>query len=281
MNPSCFRRRDRRRQAVALVIVLAFVVLLTGLVVAFFSNSLLYRQISNSSANEAKVDLFAQGAVDTIVGDLKQEIAAGSNATLYTDANGKVAGQTYRPFNANTAVPAQALKGSSSEQSGVTSYAANLVKRSAYTQNFFPAGSDPGSANYNNGNTSETISASATPSASPPSALPHAPSNRAANVASTVASQNGRLISLALEQGVAAAQGKPGLRHRFYPHQSGQRCGGFRVACPFAGYQRIRRARLGAGRSRRLQPHRRFQQRHGRVVHRARQRRGPLRLRRL
>lgn len=71
----------RCRHGVALVIVLAFVVLVTGLVLAFFSRAMLSRQVSNSSASQTKADLLARGALDVIVGDLNQEISAGSTNT--------------------------------------------------------------------------------------------------------------------------------------------------------------------------------------------------------
>ncbi|XHR27655.1 MAG: hypothetical protein ACFUZC_17145 [Chthoniobacteraceae bacterium] len=65
----------------AVILVLAFVVLLTGLIVAFFSRSILARQSSNAVVSQTRVDLFARGAVDQIIGDLKQEIADGSTVT--------------------------------------------------------------------------------------------------------------------------------------------------------------------------------------------------------
>jgi|GEM_PF-1179699 len=68
----------RTERGVALVIVLAFVVLLTGLVVAYFSRSMDNRQISSSSFTEAKVDELARSALDIVTGDLKQEIVNGS-----------------------------------------------------------------------------------------------------------------------------------------------------------------------------------------------------------
>jgi len=74
-------RRSYPRRGVALVLVLAFVVLVTGLVLAFFSRAQVSRQVSNSSANQMKADVLARGALDTIVGDLKQEIDTGSNPT--------------------------------------------------------------------------------------------------------------------------------------------------------------------------------------------------------
>ena len=74
----------------ALVIVLAFVVLLTALVVSYFSRTITDRQLSNASFNIAKADQLAQSAAAVILGDLKQEIVNGSNAstvgssTIYT-----------------------------------------------------------------------------------------------------------------------------------------------------------------------------------------------------
>lgn len=79
---------SRNRSGAALVITLAFVVILTGLIVAFFSRSTISRQASNANANQTKADLFAQGAAETIIGDLRQEIVDGSESpaagiTLY------------------------------------------------------------------------------------------------------------------------------------------------------------------------------------------------------
>src|SRR6476646_2626123 len=62
----------------ALLIVLAFVVLLTVLSVAFFSRAAVDRQVSFSSSNQTKADLLARGALAVTVGDLKQELVAGS-----------------------------------------------------------------------------------------------------------------------------------------------------------------------------------------------------------
>jgi len=64
----------------AIVLVLGFVVLLTMLIVAFFSRALLSRQVAESSANMERSDLFAKGALDMVVGDLKQELAARSGS---------------------------------------------------------------------------------------------------------------------------------------------------------------------------------------------------------
>ncbi len=64
------------------MIVLAFVVLLTVLVVAYFSRTMTSRQLSNTSFNQAKAAQLAQSAADLVIGDLKQEIVAGSTPIL-------------------------------------------------------------------------------------------------------------------------------------------------------------------------------------------------------
>ena len=122
-----FWNTARSTSGAALVVVLAFVVLLTALVLAFFSRAMSERVISNSSASQTKVELFAQGAVDTTIGDLQQEIIDGSNPTA--------AGNTtiYIPKAAANAAPA--LVGSSG-----TNGLQNLVKRSASGQAFYTNG---------------------------------------------------------------------------------------------------------------------------------------------
>src|ERR1700757_4937428 len=68
-------------KAAALIIVLAFVVLLTGLALAYFSRTTIDRQLSQSSYNDISADLLARSALDIVVGDFKQEIVNGSTAT--------------------------------------------------------------------------------------------------------------------------------------------------------------------------------------------------------
>ncbi len=67
--PVCSRER-----AAALLIVLGFVVLLTGLSVAYLSRTTGDRQVAHSSFNQSNVDQLAQSATDNIIGDLRQEI---------------------------------------------------------------------------------------------------------------------------------------------------------------------------------------------------------------
>jgi hypothetical protein len=69
----------------ALIIVLAFVVLVTALAVSYFSRTTTDRQLAQSSYNDTSADLLARSALDIVVGNLKQEIA--NNGTTVTQAN--------------------------------------------------------------------------------------------------------------------------------------------------------------------------------------------------
>ena len=119
------RWRQARRRGVALVVVLAFVVLLIGVLLAFFSQSLLQRQVAQSSSHLTRVDVFAQGALETLIGDLRQEILAGSSAT---NAGGAT---IYFP---------SAITNMTASRVGTTDALPNLVKRTVNGQAFFPGG---------------------------------------------------------------------------------------------------------------------------------------------
>ena len=73
--------RDGASKGAALIIVLAFVVLLTVLVVAYFSRTTTDRQLAQSSFNDTAADLLARSALDITVSDLKQEIANNPGVT--------------------------------------------------------------------------------------------------------------------------------------------------------------------------------------------------------
>src|SRR5438105_11982003 len=70
----------RPSSGAALIIVLAFVMLLTVLVVAYFSRTATDRQLAQSSFNDTSGDLLARSALDIVVSDFKQEIA--NNPTI-------------------------------------------------------------------------------------------------------------------------------------------------------------------------------------------------------
>ena len=67
--------RDGESKGAALIIVLAFVVLVTVLSVSYFSRTTTDRQLAQSSFNDTSADLLARSALDITVSDLKQEIA--------------------------------------------------------------------------------------------------------------------------------------------------------------------------------------------------------------
>ena len=69
------------KKAAALIIVLAFVVILTGLAVAYLSRATTDRQLAHTSFHDTDADLLARSALDIVVGDFKQEIVNGSSCT--------------------------------------------------------------------------------------------------------------------------------------------------------------------------------------------------------
>lgn len=76
-----FLAHGRSRQGVALVIVLAFVALLTALVVAYLVKAATDRDLARSGYSSTAADLLAQSALMVIVGDMRQEIVDGSSTT--------------------------------------------------------------------------------------------------------------------------------------------------------------------------------------------------------
>jgi hypothetical protein len=70
-----------RKNGAALLIVLAFVVLLTALIVTYFSRTAADRQLAKASSNDTVAELLARSAVDIVVADYKKEIANGPAIT--------------------------------------------------------------------------------------------------------------------------------------------------------------------------------------------------------
>jgi hypothetical protein len=94
-----------RERAAALLIVLAFVVLLTGLSVAYVSRTTGDRQVADSSFHQASVDQLTQTAMDNIIGDLRQEITDPvASSTSVVNVNG-VNVTIYTPTSAAYMVP--------------------------------------------------------------------------------------------------------------------------------------------------------------------------------
>src|SRR6266478_1828480 len=112
-------------KAAALIIVLAFVVLLTGVTLTYFSRTTSERQLAHSSYNDTSADLLVRTALDTIVSDFKQEIVNGSTAT---SVNGST---VYTPL-----IPTYVVL----QRSGNPTEAPNLIRLSIRNNN-------PGEAN--------------------------------------------------------------------------------------------------------------------------------------
>jgi hypothetical protein len=169
-----FRKARDNRAGIALVIVLAFVLLLTVVVLTLLSRSLSNGLISGASVNFSKTDLYGHGAVNQVIGDLRQEIAAGSSgaANTQTITSGSVTTTIYRPASFAASVPANvgpSAYGTPSKSTAPwnTTFP-NLVKESTRGVAFYPSSYD--------GN---------------------APTRAAAINSSTDSSINGRYVSLA------------------------------------------------------------------------------------
>ena len=74
------RCRDGASKGAALIIILAFVVLFTGLALAYFSRTTTDRQVAQSSYNDTSTDLLARTALDMVISDLRQEVLNGSGS---------------------------------------------------------------------------------------------------------------------------------------------------------------------------------------------------------
>ena len=79
-----------QKRGAALIVVLAFLVLLSGVVVAYLSRTTSDRQLAHGTFSGNRADILARSALDLVVADLKQEIVARSTAstingyTIYT-----------------------------------------------------------------------------------------------------------------------------------------------------------------------------------------------------
>jgi len=158
------------RSGAALIIILAFMVMMLVLLMAFFSQSTLQQQVSKSSAGLATADVFARGAAASIIGDLKQEIIAGS--TITTNVGNTVTPYIYAPYTYSGGVVTTVTAMPAISGFTMTNGLENLLKISAGNTNFFPS----------NSTTYPNISS-------------YPPANRASTNLTTAPSRNGRSIS--------------------------------------------------------------------------------------
>lgn len=71
----------RKSASAVLLLVLTFLVLLSGLVLAYFVRTTSDRQLASNSSDNLVADTLARSALDVVVGDFKQEIINGSNGS--------------------------------------------------------------------------------------------------------------------------------------------------------------------------------------------------------
>jgi hypothetical protein len=126
-----FKAPLSRERGAALIIVLAIVVLLTGLSVAYLTRSTSDRQVAQSSFNQSSVDQLAQSAMDNVIGDLRQEIVNGSSAVTLSPTPPAGSSTLYVPSAAANMVP---------QRSGNPAGAPNLIRRSVSPDNILPPG---------------------------------------------------------------------------------------------------------------------------------------------
>src|SRR6266567_102023 len=109
----------------ALIIVLAFVVLLTGLVIAYFSRVTSDRPVAHSSLNQSKADQVAASGMDLVIGTLRQEITGPSPTPP----------PPYVPLTNARMLPLR-----SGNPGGAPDPIPNLVRRSVYPDAIAPPG---------------------------------------------------------------------------------------------------------------------------------------------
>lgn len=107
----------QHRRGSALIITLSATVLITVVILAFYSRVMMERQISFSSTNQIKAEALAHSALDIVVGEMREEIRSGSTALNGGNANYPT---VYQPTSTATALPQK--KGVSNADSTVGLY---------------------------------------------------------------------------------------------------------------------------------------------------------------
>src|SRR5207247_5582239 len=121
MSASSSLPRRSSNKAAALIIVLAFVVLLTGLSVAYLSRATTDRQLGHTSFHDTDADRLARSALDIVIGDFKQEIK-----------NGSTIGSIFIPTSAANVVPMRSGSPAFSLPEYPNDPIPNLIRRSVY-----------------------------------------------------------------------------------------------------------------------------------------------------
>lgn len=114
--------------AFALIIVLAFIVLLTGLAITYYSRTTADRQIAHSSFNQSKVDQLAASAMDNIIGDVRQELLNGSSPS--PAPNPTPVGFVFTPTSSANILPRRSPTPAPANTPAIP----NLIRRSARSE---------------------------------------------------------------------------------------------------------------------------------------------------
>ena len=123
MRSTSFLPKRSSNKAAALIIVLAFVVLLTGLAVAYLSRSTTDRQLAHTSFHDTAADVVGRSVLDSVLGDLKQEIVNGSTDT---PISGTI--HVYIPKDTGSGPAANMVP----QRSGTSGLLPNLIRRSVF-----------------------------------------------------------------------------------------------------------------------------------------------------
>ena len=123
----------RREAGVVLIITLALIVMITFVIVAYFSRATTTRRIESAGSGAARANTLARAASQMILSDIRSEIVAGSQVSQPT---GQMA--IYKPADPQTVVPARVLATGAMASNATFN---SLVKQS--TGRFFPSAGYP------------------------------------------------------------------------------------------------------------------------------------------
>ncbi|MFV0417006.1 MAG: hypothetical protein ACK5NG_11660, partial [Chthoniobacterales bacterium] len=124
-----------KNKASALVIVLAFVVLVSIVMLSYLADTQLWLRKSTSSSTIVQTDLLANTAVAAVIGDIRQEMLAGSDGSSLP-----AAGKVMSVSQPQAMTPERILANSISETD--TNFF-NLIKQSIREKEFYPGTNNP------------------------------------------------------------------------------------------------------------------------------------------
>ena len=118
MNRYFLQRSNNWNDGAALVIVLAFVVLSTSLVLAYFSRTTTDRQLAKSSFDDSAADILAKSGLQIIISDFKKEVSTTSGGVTATNVQPNTYGT---PSPGQTPIPNLLRRSVNGDPTGRTS----------------------------------------------------------------------------------------------------------------------------------------------------------------